>query len=131
MQKHSKAGEMIALVISVIAYLIENCTGVVLIEQCDNTSIQEAELVSVWDAASQLEEFTTFDPEDTIFQEFDPPTHQDSYPQGWRKSLPTFSKSFWECVKSVLLIQTVAGSLIGVAWSWDNISELYHREMVL
>ncbi|XP_031551719.1 uncharacterized protein LOC116288986 [Actinia tenebrosa] len=105
---------------SCIAYLIENCTGVVLIKQFEGTSMQSSELrealidSQVYEHSNELEEFIRFDPSDTIFQEFDPPEHLESDPKGWRKSLPTLKKSLWECLKSVLLIQTVAGSLIGL-----------------
>ncbi|XP_031551721.1 uncharacterized protein LOC116288988 [Actinia tenebrosa] len=105
---------MITVIVSAIAYLVESCTGVVLEEQLENTSIQEFESLCVWDASAQLEDFTKFDPKDAIFQEFDPPRQLEDDPQAWKKSLPTFLKSFWECLKTVLLIQTVAGCLIGL-----------------
>jgi hypothetical protein len=63
--------------------------------------------------SNPLEDFIEFDPEDAIFQEFDPPRRLETDPKAWKLSLPTFKKSLWECLKSVLLIQTVAGTLIG------------------
>ncbi|XP_031555656.1 uncharacterized protein LOC116292471 [Actinia tenebrosa] len=101
-------GEILA---TLFAFLVENCTGVVIIQSHSRTELQESLLQE--QPEDLLEDFTNFDPNDAIFREFDPPSHLENDPQAWKQSRPTIKNSFWECLKSVLLIQTLGGSLVG------------------
>ncbi|XP_031551722.1 uncharacterized protein LOC116288989 [Actinia tenebrosa] len=108
---------MIAEVLVLIAFLIENCTGVALIETYEESTIHSpAEGDSLIEQhVSSLEDFTHFDPTDAIFQEYDPPRHLETDPKAWKQSLPSFNKSFWECLKTVLLIQAVTSTVFELA----------------
>ena len=85
-----------------------------------------------------LEDFTEFDAEDTLFQEFDPASGLQSDPKAWKLSRPKFKSTFWECLKTVLVIQTLTGTIIGLvavgiifvdlstaAWCSDEFSDWY------
>ncbi|XP_031555640.1 uncharacterized protein LOC116292452 [Actinia tenebrosa] len=110
---------MLAEFLASIVYLIQSCTGQVLAETYENVLRRSKDMEKPFLNQNQedselLEEFTSFNQEDTIFQEFDPPKcGLNNDPQTWKESRPTFKKSFWECLKSVLLIQTLGGSLVG------------------
>ena len=116
-RKGLKFIKMIAEIIALCAFLIENCTGVTFMEALEEQSPQpDADLREALldhGRSNPLDDFRAFDPNDTIFQEFDPPTNLEFTPQAWKKSLPSFKASFWECFKNVLLIQTLSGSLTG------------------
>ncbi|KAK3724332.1 hypothetical protein QZH41_010843, partial [Actinostola sp. cb2023] len=62
----------------------------------------------------KLQDFTKFDPNDTIFREYDPPPDEEQDPKAWKKSLPKLTTSIWECFKYVFLIQTVSGTALGL-----------------
>lgn len=108
---------MIAEILAFVAYLVESCTGVTLIEAYyQNNNRQSNELQDPADSNDRLdhlEDFISFDPTDTIFREHEPPQYLEEEPKAWKLNLPTFKKSLWECLKSVLLIQTVAGTITG------------------
>ncbi|XP_031551720.1 uncharacterized protein LOC116288987 [Actinia tenebrosa] len=110
---------MITAIVHLVAFLVENCTGVAITEtqgkQTDfeqGTNLQSSLLEEP--KSCPLQDFITLDPEDVIFQEFDPPKYLENEPQAWKINLPTFKKSFWECLKTVLLIQGLAVPLTGI-----------------
>ena len=126
---------------ALIAYLIENCTGVVLHQASEHSlsCTDSQESLDHLELRDPLEDFTAFDAEDTLFQEFDPPSGLRSDPKAWKLSRPKFKSTFWECLKTVLVIQTVAGTLIGVVavgivflafsttkWCYDDFSDWYN-----
>lgn len=116
---------MIAEILTLVAFLVENCMGVTLIETCGSRNTRSSELQETLlpgeegnqenqdDNHDYLDDFTKFDPNDTIFREFDPPKLEERDPKSWKKSLPSFKKTLWMCLKNVLLIQTISGTLIG------------------
>ena len=98
-----------------ITLLVENCTGVVLTEFYDDGDRQLHEgLLTNSQASEPLRDFTEFDENDCIFQEFDPPEIHGEDPKSWKESFPSFKVSLKECLQTVLLIQTVVGSLTGL-----------------
>jgi len=108
---------MIAEILVLIAFLVENCTGIALVKTYggrDERSSELEEALIERRPSEFLQDFTDFDQHDRIFQEFDPPESHEADPKAWRQSLPPFKTSLKECLKSVLLIQTVAGSIIGL-----------------
>ncbi|KAK3754249.1 hypothetical protein QZH41_020150 [Actinostola sp. cb2023] len=93
------------------------CTGIALVKTYggrDERSSELEEALIERRPSEFLRDFTDFDQHDRIFQEFDPPESHEADPKAWRQSLPPFKTSLKECLKSVLLIQTVAGSIIGL-----------------
>jgi len=108
---------MITEILVLIAFLVENCTGIALVKTYggrDERSSELEEALIERRPSEFLQDFTDFDQHDRIFQEFDPPESHEADPKAWRQSLPPFKTSLKECLKSVLLIQTVAGSIIGL-----------------
>ena len=60
-----------------------------------------------------LEDFTKFDNNDTIFQEYDPPQGDDSK-MGWKRSRPAkWWMSLWKAMKCVFCIQILGGMALG------------------
>ena len=60
-----------------------------------------------------LEEFRKFDPDDVIFQEYDPP-EGDNSKMGWKRSRPpTWRMSLWKAMKHAFYIQIVCGVALG------------------
>ena len=60
-----------------------------------------------------LEDFTKFDQKDAIFQEYDPPSGDDSK-MGWKRSRPPkWWMSLWKAIKCVFCIQILGGLAVG------------------
>ncbi|KAK3734429.1 hypothetical protein QZH41_019754 [Actinostola sp. cb2023] len=115
--KTEESTKMITEILVLIAFLVENCTGIALVKTYggrDERSSELEEALIERRPSEFLQDFTDFDQHDRIFQEFDPPESHEADPKAWRQSLPPFKTSLKECLKSVLLIQTVAGSIIGL-----------------
>ena len=60
-----------------------------------------------------LDDFRKFDRNDEIFQEYDPPSRDDSK-MGWKKSRPpTWRLSLWKAMKHAFCIQILGGVALG------------------
>ncbi|XP_068696254.1 uncharacterized protein [Montipora foliosa] len=112
---------MLEAVVAFIVYIVESFTASVLenppttpcgsrnVEDHDNFEIEPL-LVK---QRSTLEEFTNFDPNDTIFQEFDPPFGACGS-MAWKDSRPSRWTSFVSCFRAIFLMQLIIGSSIGL-----------------
>ncbi|XP_032226584.2 uncharacterized protein LOC116609874 [Nematostella vectensis] len=113
---------MIAEIVALFAFLFENCTGVVLIENYaskergneEEGTAEELRNLIQTTKRHELEEFTNFDETDDVFREFDPPEAEERDPRSWRKRLPSFRSTAWKSFKTVFLIQTLAGTALGL-----------------
>ena len=118
---------MLEAVVAFFVYIVESFTGSVL-ENSSFTTCRQADAANgVYESESQeverlleegdgLNDFTKFDPEnssDTIFQEFDP-LPGSSGNMAWKLSRPVPWKSFLMCFKTVLVMQFLLGSSIGL-----------------
>jgi hypothetical protein len=106
---------MIAEIIAVIGLLIENCTGVIIVEKVPlrtREEVEEAPLIQA-EQRHRLQDFTKFDANDAIFREYDPPENEEEDPKAWKKSRPSIKSSIWKCFKFVFFIQTVSGTALG------------------
>lgn len=116
---------MLDAVVAFFVYIVESFTGSVLenssIPTCghendrnNSRSIQEIEpLVQDTQQEIPLDDFTKFEPTDTVFQEFDPPPGS-SGKMAWKDSRPSRGQSFVTCFKTVFLMQFLFGS--GIAF---------------
>ena len=87
------------------AYIAESYTAGVI-----ESNLEQSPLIQQHD---QLEDFTKFDNNDTIFQEYDPPPGDDSK-MGWKRSRPAkWWMSLWKAVKCVFCIQILGGFAVG------------------
>ena len=76
---------------------------------------QNESLVLLLQQCDTLEDFYKFDPQDTIFQEYDPPSLGDHSNMAWKRSRPTkWWKSLWKAVKYVFRIQILGGLVVGL-----------------
>lgn len=105
---------MISDIAIFISFLIESCTGIAIIQTSERPKQGELESLIERPRSRLLVGFNEFEEDDHIFQEFDPPENLQADPKAWKKSLPSFRTSLKECLKTVLVIQTLCGSLIGV-----------------
>ena len=103
---------MIAEIVSLIAFLIENCTGVAIVQSQERSADEETLLIQV-SVEEKLQDFTKFDPDDALFREYDPPPNEEEDPKAWRKNRPKLKTSIWDSFKYVFLIQTVSGTALG------------------
>ena len=79
---------------------------------CDNGQNERCVLLS---QQSDLEDFNKFDSQDTIFQEYDPPSLGDYNNMDWKRSGPTkWWISLWKARKCVVLIQLLGGLAVGL-----------------
>ena len=92
------------------AYVTETfCAGVIVSYQGQRL-LEEAPFIQSEDP---LEGFKRFNCDDTIFQEYDPPPHDDST-MAWRKSRPVhWWMSLWKAMKCVFYIQILGGLALG------------------
>lgn len=130
---------MISEIVALVLFLIENCTGVAIVENIPFTNQQqqnqEGEHLIQVSIQERLQEFTRFDADDVLFREYDPPLNEEENPKAWKKSRPTLSKAIWRCLRCVFLIQTVCGTLLGmlaifIAFLDFNSSELCYSKTV-
>lgn len=108
---------MISEIVGLVLFLIENCTGVVIVENIPFRNQQhgeEAHLIEVAVDAENLEGFTRLDADDALFREYDPPVDEEEDPKAWKKSRPKISTDIWKCFRCVFLIQTVSGTALGL-----------------
>ena len=104
---------MLTEIVVFFAFLIESCTGGVLQnlpygrgEQADE---EQALLQQPVSDGNLLRDFTDFDEDDAIFQEFEARGENT-----WRESRRSLRDSCWLCFKTVLQIQAVAGLGLGL-----------------
>ena len=115
------------VIYGLVAILIENCTGVLIVRTSkneDNKPDEETALIQVTDQ-DKLDDFTKFDPTDTIFCEYDPPLNEEANPISWRRSLPSVKTSILTSLRFVFIIQTACGTLIGllaVVWIFIDLN---------
>ena len=110
---------MLEAVVVFIIYIIESFTGSVLENSatatCQRVSSDNAEeeaLVQVQQNHA-LSDFTNFDPDDDVFQEFDPPRGSTGK-MAWKLSRPSGWNAALSCFKTVLVMQFLFGSSIGL-----------------
>ena len=103
------------LIFGLVAILIENSTGVVIVRRSngENEEDEETGLIQVG-VQEKLKEFTKFDPNDAIFREYDPPADQETDPKAWKKNIPSLKHSIFKSFTFVFIIQTVCGTVIGL-----------------
>lgn len=113
---------MLEAVATLLVYIIESFTGSVIensatarcrrgtSESSDNA--EEEALVQV-EENPVLRDFTDFDPDDNVFQEFDP-LPRNTGKMAWKGSRPSSWKSALTCFKTVLIMQLLFGSSIGL-----------------
>jgi len=110
---------MLEAVVIFLAYIVESFTGSV-IENYSGTTCRRAssensdstEYVALVQE-SALSDFTNFDPNDTVFQEFNPPLGCCGK-MAWKLSRPSTWRSMLLCFKAVFTMQVVFGSSIGL-----------------
>ena len=118
----SQEANMLEAVVAFIVYIAESFTGNVL--ENSSTSTCASRVVGAVDNEKEVEpllsethsvlsEFTRFDPNDTIFQEFDPPNDAVGI-MAWKKSRPSPLQSFVICFKTVFVMQVIIGSSIAL-----------------
>ncbi|XP_068696253.1 uncharacterized protein [Montipora foliosa] len=111
---------MLEAVVAFFVYIVESFTGSVLENspttpcgsqnfQDDNSQIEPLLIQQ----RSTLEDFTNFDPNDAIFQEFDPPLDAHGS-MAWKESRPSGWTSFVSCFRAIFLMQLIIGSSIGL-----------------
>lgn len=110
---------MLEAIITFLAYIVEGFTGGV-IENYSGTTCRQAisensdsTEVEVLVQEEALSDFTKFDPNDTVFQEFNPPLGSCGK-MAWKLSRPSTWKSVLLCFKTVFTMQFVFGSSIGL-----------------
>lgn len=92
------------------AYITETFTAGVIQSYQGQGLLEDAPLLQQQDP---LEEFRKFDPDDVIFQEYDPPV-DDNSKMGWKKSRPpTWRMSLWKAMTHAFYIQIVCGVALG------------------
>ena len=94
----------------VFAYILETFTAGVIQSYQGQGVLEDAPLLQRQDP---LEDFKNFDRNDEIFQEYDPPSEDDSK-MGWKKSRPpTWRLSLWKAMKHAFCIQILGGVALG------------------
>ena len=94
----------------VFAYITETFTAGVIQSYQGQGLLEDAPLLQQQDP---LEEFRKFDPDDVIFQEYDPPV-DDNSKMGWKRSRPpTWRMSLWKAMTHAFYIQIVCGVALG------------------
>ena len=101
-------GSALSLFEGVVVYMVETFTAGV-IQSCQG---QEQHNVSLLQHPDALEDFRTFDRNDEIFQEYDPPPGDDSK-MGWKRSRPTRLMSLWKAMNYAFCIQIFGGVALG------------------
>ena len=101
-------GSALSLFEGVVVYIVETFTAGV-IQSCQG---QEQHNVSLLQDQNPLEDFRTFDRNDEIFQEYDPPPGDDSK-MGWKRSRPTRLMSLWKAMNCAFCIQILGGVALG------------------
>ncbi|KAJ7394312.1 hypothetical protein OS493_000114 [Desmophyllum pertusum] len=111
---------MLEAVVEFLVYIIESFTGSVIenysvtcrrVSAADDNDSDEVE--ALVQETDELSDFTNFDSNDTVFQEFDPP-HGSSGKMAWKLSRPPAWKSALMCFKTVFIMQFLFGSSIGL-----------------
>ena len=94
----------------VFAYILETFTAGVIQSYQGQGLLEDASLLPGQDP---LDDFRKFDRNDEIFQEYDPPSEDDSK-MGWKKSRPpTWRLSLWKAMKHAFCIQILGGVALG------------------
>ena len=106
-------------VVTLFVHIVESFTGSVIENSTTARCLRASSDNAEGQALVQLEEnrvlsdFTDFDPDDDLFQEFDPPDRSTGK-MAWKLSRPPCWKSVFTCFKTVLIIQLLFGSSIGL-----------------
>lgn len=108
-------------VVTFLVYIVESFTGSVIeyssvTARCRRASSDddaEGQAVVQVEEYNVLSDFTDFDPDDNVFQEFDPPPGCTGK-MAWKLSRPPLWKSALTCFKTVLIMQLLFGSGIGL-----------------
>lgn len=96
---------------SLCLHLMEKFTSSAF--HCDNGQNERCILLS--QQSDPLEDFNKFDSQDTIFEEYDPPSLGDYNNMDWKRSRPTkWWISLWKAMKCVVLIQLLGGLAVGL-----------------
>lgn len=110
---------MLDAVVAFLFYILESFTGSV-IENSSTTTCRrastdhnESQEIEALIQENALGDFTNFDSDDTVFQEFDAPPGS-SGKMAWKCSRPPGWKSFLTCFKTVFAMQFVFGYSIGL-----------------
>ena len=94
----------------VFAYISETFAAGVIQSYQGQVLLEDALLLQRQDP---LEDFKKFNPNDQIFQEYDPPSGDDSK-MGWKRSRPpTWRLSLWKAMKHAFYIQILGGVALG------------------
>ena len=109
---------MLEAVATFFVYVVESFTGSVIensAPRCRRASSDDAEGQALVEMGENhvLSDFTDFDPDDDVFQEFDPPDRSTGA-MAWKCSRPPCWKSVLTCFKTVLIMQLLFGSSIGL-----------------
>ena len=94
----------------VFVYISETFAAGVIQSYQGQVLLEDAPLLQRQDP---LEDFKKFNPNDQIFQEYDPPSGDDSK-MGWKRSRPpTWRLSLWKAMKHAFCIQILGGVALG------------------
>ena len=94
----------------VFAYISETFVAGVIQSYQGQVLLEDAPLLQRQDP---LEDFKKFNRNDEIFQEYDPPSEDDSK-MGWKRSRPpTWRLSLWKAMKHAFCIQILGGVALG------------------
>lgn len=111
---------MLEAVATFFVYIVESFTGSVIensaTARCRRASSDDAEGQALLQVGENLvlSDFTDFDPDDDVFQEFVPPDRTNGK-MAWKLSRPPFLKSVLTCFKAVLMMQLLLGLAL-VCW---------------
>ena len=110
---------MLEAVVTFLAYIVESFTGSVIENysrtRCGRATFENSDSTEVEALVQEgaLRDFTKFDPDDTVFQEFNAPVGCCGK-MAWKLSRPSTWKSMLHCFKTVFTMQFVFGSSIGL-----------------
>ncbi|KAJ7336007.1 hypothetical protein OS493_013377 [Desmophyllum pertusum] len=112
---------MLGAVVEFLVYIIESFTGSVIENYsattcrrvCTDHSGDSDEVQALVHEDDALSDFTNFDSDDAVFQEFDSPLGS-SGKMAWKHSRPPAWKSALTCFKTVVIIQFLFGFSIGL-----------------
>lgn len=97
----------------VFAYISETFAAGVIQSYQGQVLLEDAPLLQRHDPLEDFKKFNRNDENDEIFQEYDPPSGDDSK-MGWKRSRPpTWRLSLWKAMKHVFCIQILGGVALG------------------
>ena len=103
-------GAALSLLEDIVLYMVETFTAGV-VQSCQGQEQQDG--ASLLHDQDPLDDFRKFNRNDEIFQEYDPPSGDNSK-MGWKRSRPpTWRLSLWKAMKCAFCLQILGGVALG------------------